>query len=169
MNRESVIIKTVTITAPAQIKLFQIKIPREIDNIIGIELGLHWTQGFFPFGGGGGAGSVGWKLPMQIKASPVVGDIKLQSFEQPNIFYAGELALDRNIDYGDFSSRHLKPKVFTHQLEACEDEVKVSGSTTLIQGVFKDKLHIYGLTEYRYTAKIYVWTQTKETINSVNT
>lgn len=158
MNRESVIIQTLDITSPAQVKFFQIKVPREVDHIVGIELGMNWTAEY-PLPGNGGND---WHLPLTMRSNLVAGDLKLQSYEQANIFYAGELCLNRNMDYGDFTSQWLVPRPYTHQLESFEEEIRVPGRTTLIQGVYRDTLHTYGLAGYKYTAKIYVWTQSKE-------
>ena len=159
MNRESVIIKTLDIKTPAQVCLFQIKIPREVENIIGVEMGLSWTSGYFSPGGGGGAQ---WRLPMTVKSNIVVGELKLQSFEKANVFYSGELSIGRNLDFADFTYKWFTPRPYTHQQEAQEEPVKVPGSTTLINGVFKDTLYTYGLFEYNYTVKIYIWTECKE-------
>lgn len=159
MNRESVIIKTLDIKTPAQASLFQIRIPREVEHIIGVEMGLNWISAYPSMEGGGGPQ---WRLPMLVKSNLVVGELKLQSFEKANVFYSGELAIPRNLDYGDFTYKWFTPRPYTHQLEAHEEPVMVPGSTTLINGVFKDTLYSYGMMEYHYTVKIYVWTQSKE-------
>ena len=160
MNRESVIIKTLEIKNPTQVCMFQIRIPREVENIVGVEMGMNWTRSY---PSQNDDTDRDWKLPLTMNTTAVVGELKLQSFEKSNMFYSGELALDRSMDFGDFTYNWFKPYPYTHQFSAFEDSIAVPGTTTLINGVFKDTLYIYGLLEYQYTVKIYIWLQSKET------
>ncbi|MGZ4065028.1 MAG: hypothetical protein ACXVP0_18770 [Bacteroidia bacterium] len=163
MNNESVIITTLTIDKPQQTKLFQVRVSREVKNIIGVEMGLTWLAGTYP----ATLQSAGpWTLPLGFTRNLCVGEVKLQSYEQSNIFYTGELLMNRNNDNADFSSRFFTPQAYTHQMRAHEDDVLVNGRTTLIQGVYRDKLFNSIEGNYRYTVKLYLWTEAKEaTVN----
>lgn len=160
MKRETAIVTTFIVERPKQVKLFQVRIPRETENIIGIELGLNWTEGY-PAGGFGGGGG-GWTLPVSLRRNISIGEMKLQSYEKANVFYTGELTLNQNIDNADFTSRFFDPKVYTHQTSAHEVDVKVSGSTTIIQGVFRDRLSdTLPEAAYKYKVTLCLWTSAK--------
>lgn len=163
MKREGVIITPIVIERQKQIKLFQIKIPREAKNIIGIEMGLRWQEGA-PVPPAPPAGEI---LPMLQRRNRTVGELKLQSYGKANIFFTGELALNYNTDFADFTSRWFVPKEYTHQTQTHEYEAKVSGETTLIQGVYRDKLSEHQEGNYKYTVYVYVWMEAKEDLNNL--
>jgi hypothetical protein len=158
MKREGVIVTTFTIERQKQVKLFQIKIPREAQNIVGVEMGLKWISGvpavpeILPL----------WNLPMTIKRNLNIGELKLQSYEKANIFYTGELVINQNGDTADFTSEYFSPKAYTHQGVSHEDEVQVNGNTTLIQGAFRDKLSEQQEGNYAYKVYVYLWVAVKE-------
>ena|SRR6218665_399215 len=162
MKREGAIITTLLIDKPGQTKLFQVKIPRETKNIIGVELGFIWL------GGANHAipGHSEW-TPFVKDRNTLIGDIKLQSYEKANIFYAGELMLNRNIDFSDFTGRFFNPELYTHQSYAHEEEVKVSGETTLIQGAYRDKLNDTLSVPYSYKVNLCLWVEAKEDLNTL--
>lgn len=162
MKREGAIITTLLIDRPGQTKLFQVKIPREVKNIIGIELGFVWLEGARSVMHGSGD----WQLFKQ-KRNILIGDVKLQSYEKANIFYAGELMLNRNSDFADFTSQFFNPQLYTHQTHAHEDEVKVSGDTTLIQGAYRDKLNNALSGTYSYKVNLCLWMEAKEDLNTI--
>jgi hypothetical protein len=162
MMRESVIITPFLIERAKQVKLFQIKIPREAKNIIGIEMGVKFQEGApVP-----PAPPVDWVLPMLQKRNRCVGELKLQSYEKANIFYTGELTMNYNMDQADFTSKWFVPKVYTHQAESHESDVSVSGTTTIIQGVFRDKLSESQEAAYKYTVYVYLWLESKDNENT---
>jgi hypothetical protein len=161
VKRETAITTTFIIERPRQIKLFQVRIPREVENIIGVEMGLNWTEGF-PAGGFGGGHGMGWSLPLTLNRNISIGDLKLQSYEKANVFYSGELTLNQNVDNADFTSQFFQPQPYTHQAHAHEVDVKVSGSTTIIQGVFRDKLaDTLPEAVYKYKVTLCLWTAAK--------
>ncbi len=158
MKKEGVIVSTFTIQRPRQVELFQVNIPREAANIIGIELGCRWISGAIP----PLPVAPSNPLPVAINRNLVIGEVQLQSYEVANQFYSGELTLNRNHNYADFSNVGFAPKPYTHQQKAHEDEVMVNGNTTIIKGAYRDKAadHVEG--SYQYQVKIYVWAETFE-------
>ena len=153
MKRESAIITNFLIERPKQIKLFQLKIPREAENIIGIEMGLTWLNGILP----AIVPPLEWTLPMTMNRNIVLGEVKLQSYEKANVFYTQELVLNQNLAPADFTSKYFVPKAYTHQNQSNEDQVQVSGTTTILQGVYKDALAEQIVGSYRYIVRVYVW------------
>jgi hypothetical protein len=146
-----------------QVKLFQVKIPREAKNIIGVEMGFRWMSGVMPSPvpvTGFPPALVG-SMPVIIRRNQIVGELKLQSYEKANVFYTGELAIDQNSDNCDITSEKFIPRVYTHQLESQEDQVIVNGNATLIRGAFRDKL-LNAAGSFQYKVFIYLWVEAKE-------
>ncbi len=92
------------------------------------------------------------------KRNTLIGELKLQSCEEANIFYAGQLQLDNNIGYGDFSqTRFWRVTPFTHQTQQFEDIVTVDADSTIIQGYYKDYLGAQSKLDVNYQVSVYVW------------
>ena len=95
-----------------------------------------------------------------LKRSILYGELKLQSCEEANIFYAGEIRNDENIDRGDFSANVFwNPKEYSHQNRSLEEEISVKGDTTIVQGVFVDKVSEAFDVDGDYVVKVYVWVE----------
>ncbi len=164
MKRERLVIETFVIDKPKQVKIFEVRIPREVQHIIGVELGFNLTEGIIHEDPAGGIGSgTAWQIPLQIKRSICVGELRLQSFSKANLFYAGEIKLDKNIDNGNFTSEFFPPKVYTHQTQTSEVKIKLTCKNRLIRGIYRDKL-TDGITgTYKYKVMLYLWVLKKET------
>lgn len=157
MNKEVVIIKSLLIDQPQQVKVFDIKIPRQAKNIIGVEMGMTWQLGELPthpvYNSRDGF--------MKIYPNVLIGELKLQSYERSNIFYSQELKLHHNFIHTDFSSLKFSPQPFTHQTHSHEDPISVDGNITITQGIYKDQLQLR--MPYKYIVTIYIWIENKET------
>jgi hypothetical protein len=170
MKREGVIISSFTIERPNQIQLFQVRIPREAKNIIGVEMGMRWLNGAFPTpipSSPAPPATPAWPplfpvggTPFLFKRNQLVGELKLQSYEKANIFYTTELLIDQNIGINNFTSSFFPAKVYSHQTVMNEEVVNVGGDTTLVQGVFRNKFDIVGA--FQYKVFVYVWVEAKE-------
>mgnify|MGYP001611593418 CR=1 FL=1 len=172
MIQEQVIITPILITKAGQVKHFQIKLPKTAKRIIGIELGgrlipvpktdgtnpkttnevtVTQPQATIPAGN---------DRPTAFKRNAVAGELKLQSCEEANIFYAGHLQSDNNMGYGDFSQNAFwKVNPFTHQGMSFEEVVIVDAESTMIQGVYKDRLGEQQETNINYLLNVYLWYQ----------
>ncbi len=158
MKREGVIISSFLIERQKQVKLFQVRIPREAENIVGVEMGLLWLEGLLPVP----PPSPVWSLPMSVQRNLVLGELKLQSYEKANMFYSADLCMNNNVNFADFSTGSFPAKEYSHGYAWHEDPVMVNGNTTLLQGVYRDKLSDYQSSTYRYIVKVYVWIAAKE-------
>ena len=95
------------------------------------------------------------------KRNTVIGELKLQSCEEANIFYATQVQTDENLAAGDYSQAGLwKANPFTHQNKAEEDVVVVDGDSTIVQGIFKDQIGEMNQAEVEYMVNVYVWVET---------
>lgn len=98
-----------------------------------------------------------------IKRNEFVGELKLQSCEQANIFYSEHIQNDTRIGEGDYSEKALwKPAVFSHQNKTEEDIVVVDGESTIIQGHFKDRIGEMNQQNYEYVITVYVWVEVED-------
>jgi hypothetical protein len=160
MMREQVISTSLSIQKAGQAKHFQIKLPKNTKHIIGIELGGRWlaptknTSVIPPkeiikvrFAESG----------LKFKRDLLIGELKLQSCEEANIFYSGHLQIDNNAAYCDFSGNtYWTATAFTHQSSSFEERVVVDGRSTILHGIYKDR---YGENNpaVNYLLNVYVW------------
>ncbi len=180
MIREQVVVTSIRITKPGQVKHFQVKLPKNTTRIIGVELGgrslaLSNDDGTLPHATEAVKMELVKAVPFEVtaevksplfKRSLLVGEIKLQSCEEANIFYAADLQGDNNIGYGDFSQNlSWTPTAFTHQTQAFEERVIVDGNSTIIQGVYKDRYSEQTKLTPNYIVNLYVWTEKQEPEN----
>lgn len=156
MPKETVISTNLYIESNDQVCHFQLKVPRGVGRIIGVETGILFQSGeiprppVLPF----------WKLPLTYTRKFVLGDLKLQTLESANIFYCKEVCLDPNINHGDFTSQFFDPKAYTHQKQSHEDLINLDGHVTILQGLYKNTLSLP--TPYAYTVNVYVWLEAEE-------
>lgn len=154
MNKEVVIIKHFIIDKPSQVVVFDIKLPRQTKQIIGIELGMQWLLGRHPI-----QPSFSSNNFLKMQRSSRIGELKLQSYERSTVFYACDLSLNQNINYGELAGKQFQPTTSTHQLHSLEDPINVGGEITLVQGIYKDQVQLN--TPYRYRVNVYVWLENK--------
>lgn len=179
MMQEQVVITPITITKAGQIKHFQIKLPKTAKRIIGVEIGGRLltnskVNGIAPIASAEIAVRATEVMveatpviaelmpiverPTAFKRNTLIGELKLQSCEEANIFYAGHLQTDNNLGYGDFSqNRFWKINPFTHQAMAFEETVIVDADSTIIQGVYKDHIGKQRKQDVNYLVNVYVW------------
>jgi len=132
MRNEKVIVTPLRIIAAGQICHFQVKIPRDAKRIIGIETGLLYS-------------------PPQVEAPPGIfqftqdtflGDVRLQSCEDTNIFFAEDIYFrDNNLGFGDFAAAlsHLPRLPETYSYKREEFVINTAGTTTIIKGIYRDR------------------------------
>jgi len=168
MKRESVVIESFVISKPKQVKIFEVRIPREVEQIIGVELGFNFLEGKIGGDSSPSAGSVGGDghsrlvFPLDVKRNVCAGELRLQCYSKANLFYASELTFDRNLDYADFSAPFFQPNVYTHQGHAFETEVKLTPKHRTIRGIYRDKLADFLKGSFKYKVNLYLWTEKSE-------
>lgn len=167
MKRECVVIKSFQIEKHKQTKIFEVRLPRGLENIIGVELGFSLTEGSLPESASvlapvGSGSDDRFLVPLNIRRNLCVGELRLQNISKANLFYAGEISIDRNIDNADFTSQFFAPKVFTHQAHALETEVKINAKNRVIRGIYRDKFYEHVHEAYKYTVSVYIWTTKKD-------
>ena len=99
-----------------------------------------------------------------------VAELKLQSCEKANVFYATDITLDANIPQGDYSLEgRWQGAEFTHKRKSEEEEIGVNGKSTIIQGVVKDKIGLLLNINFEYVVNVYVWIEVEDKIECLET
>jgi hypothetical protein len=188
MLREKVIITKLPISQPGQIQHFQVKIPRDAKRIIGIEVSAQYMN-MQTAGGPQPIIGIGFNAPSHysymslerkamgrniftITPDLFLGDVRLQSCEDTNVFFAEDVYYtDENLGFGDFSIRtpRFRPSTETHGYKRHECVVNTNGETTILKGIYRDRqkgaqANVNSLTGqifFQYTANIYVWYELK--------
>jgi hypothetical protein len=167
--KEKVLIQEVSVTKKGEVKIFRIKLPSDAKTIIGIEktiLDLPPLELSGSRGSGDGIGpSAGYVIPwLQFQPNFLIGDLRLQSLKNANIFYAGEVRdNDYNVGYWNFSlTISFGAAPWTHGYRREEEVVKVNECCGEIRGIFRDRLGAKYNTDIPYTVKIYLWYTSEE-------
>lgn len=169
--REQVIIQTINIIKRGQQTFFQVKLPRDVHKIIGIETGLNVLNvpGYF---------IPAQELSMLVRRNNMMGVIQLRAIGKPDIFYSKEIfEKDINIGAGEIktipSPVMMEKKVdqpdgnsfdyfthWTHGSKREEDPLSVCGCT-VINGQYKDAIGEYFQTDVNYKVILYIWIERK--------
>ena len=185
MFREKVIITKLPITQAGQIQHFQVKIPRDASRIIGMEVSAQYMN--IQTAQGQQVKAINYKRASQytyrtldraakgdifrITPDLFLGDVRLQSCEDTNIFFAEDIYFaDENLAFGDFSATNPRffPASPTHGYKHYECVVNTRGETTILKGIYRDRQNqqsgantLRGPVFFQYVASIYVWYETK--------
>ena len=181
MMKEQVIITKVNIKLQGERKHFQIKLPKDTKYIIGVEYGGRLlTKSDGPVVKPAPkeapkveaiqdvhvhleATSSGKESRTLFKRNQLIGELKLQSCEEANWFYATDVfANDANLDYADFSKSGFPINDFTHGNKKTEEIVKVDAESTIIQGWYLDALGKSQKMDIQYEVTVYVWINVEE-------
>ena len=175
MMKEQVIITKVGIKRQGERKHFQIKLPKNTKFIVGIEYGerlLYKTDA-------GVKEIIPTPIPPEpmikfaavplestktfFKRNQLIGELKLQSCEEANWFYAVDVySSDANLGLGDFSQSGFPVKDYTHGNKRTEEMVKVDADSTIVQGWFLDAIGKSLKVDISYEVKVYVWINVEE-------
>ncbi len=184
MMREGVIIKTISIKRQGERKHFQFRLPKDTKFIIGVEYGgrlISRTEGTIEAPAPKAEAKTDAKLieaihstvesaavrddkPKAIfKRNQLIGELKLQSCEEANWFYAADVFVnDANLNWGDFSQTGFPVNDFTHGNKRTEEIVKVDAESTIINGWYLDALGKSQKLDINYEIKVYVWINVEE-------
>lgn len=160
--KEKVIIHAVRITRKGELQHFQVRIPRDAARIIGVETGVRiastldqeWVKLVY--------GSLQWDTTaFGFYKSMLIGDLRLQSCEKANLFYASDIyERDINLGIGDWTDKQFAVREVTHGRKREEVRAEANGDTTILQGTFRDKIGEHLNMHLLYEVRIYVWYET---------
>lgn len=187
MFREKVIVTKLPVTQAGQIVHFQVKIPRDAARIIGMEVDAQYMNMQLAQAAAKLARAVTYPMASQrtyaalerkgtgriftITPDLLLGNVRLQSCEGTNIFYAEDIYFtDENIAFGDFTARtpNFFPNATTHGYKREECVVNTNGESTILKGVYRDRQSTSAQASaiqqgvfFQYVAGIYVWYEIK--------
>lgn len=155
MTKRQIIATTLSISGQGELKHFQVKIPFSAALIIGVETGVRAKaiiENPRP--------PVKRAMERKEMENPfsneiLVGELKLQSCEKANIFYAKEIKV-LNEDAG-FKIGSFRENSWTHGMKKELDEVAVDGNTTIISGIYRDRVGEQMKKDIQYEVNVYLW------------
>jgi hypothetical protein len=158
-----VIVSTLSVTKPREIKNFQIALPCDAGRIIGVEWGA--IRSFYAVTGNYTDPEL-WGFPnmndplFQVKPNKVIGEISMQTLGPENVFFRGEIKdKDSNIFWADFSNPVINQfKEWTHRRRMEEMEINVDNNT-IVEVCYKDRLGIINAVFALYTVHLYLWVE----------
>ena len=189
MIKRRIIATKISITKQGEIKFFQVKIPFDAKVIKGIETAMRLKTfpappvpvvGFpidNPYGNivaFNGSSSQGQAVngfpvfgtdfgvsppPIIATRNSLVGELKLQSSDDSNVFYATNV-YDPTVkeDFDKVSSVDIITKnAWTHGYKRELEEVLVDGNATVLAGLYKDKLGEMLKANVSYDVFLYIW------------
>ena len=153
---ENVIIHTLFITREAELQHFQMVLPSDVAEIIGVETAIANVR---PLND--------WQTVQperfQFIRNELFGELRLQVCNKANWFYATEIVeQDNHLNYADYTNTNFwQPKDWTHHYEKYVEEISVAIESQLLLGVFKEKWMEQHHEQLTYEVKIYLWYKTK--------
>jgi len=160
MPVEHVISKRITISRKGQIHYFLMNLPENTLEVIGVETS-YISQVNFLYENPAVVPLDANLLPYN--RSLLVGELRLQSMEKANVFYARHIQSDGNTSFGDYSVKPgFTPADWTHFGEREPEPVSVPGGSTVIRGMYTDQLGNYMGTNPAYSLSIYLWLRMAE-------
>ncbi len=140
------------ITKPSEIYHFQIKLPRNVKRVLAIDYDVFMKDGLI--------------IEDEVVLNPSLGRIKLQSMEGSHVFYSDWInALDFQQSINVESTYPFKADTWQYKTEP--KKVRVQSKTTIIKGIYEDRLIKILNKPFTYQIKIDIWFQTQEESNGV--
>jgi len=155
------VLEHIEITRQGEIRYFEIKLPRNVSEIIRVGHSVQViTPNAFRFFPGG------MQRPprMPIVTNLLIADLKLRSQEKAGTFYSKNVYLDeRNIALLDFTSTRFKTPLeaslgnYLPQLL----KINVSGKTTIVRGMLQDRWGTTVNANLNYKVLVYLLVKIK--------
>jgi hypothetical protein len=170
---EQVIVQKIDISLQGELQSFQVRIPRKIKKIIGVETGLRIVEVLPTYTQQGNFERFG------IRRNRMMGELKLQSLDNCNFFYTKEVFdEDRSIDndaieifdspkrrspFPEFMPLEVPEWMplfsWTHGYRLEEDPVLI-GENAVISGTYKDFIGRDYKINPVYKVMLYIWCST---------
>ena len=184
MKKNRCIVQIISITRQGEVKHFQVRIPSDAKYLVGIETAVR-LKGIQNFGANpiispSPNGNVSPPLVNPFSnfnnapfsdavpfRSSLVGELKLQSCEEANVFYATNVTdptAQENFDKIPTPSAIIE-NVWTHGYKRELEKILVDGNTTVLSGLYKDKLGLSQKRDTSYDVFLYVWYKLKTKTN----
>lgn len=175
MKKQRCIVKIINISRKGEVRHFQVKVPENAKVITGIETAVRMKGLISISNNSFVVPNIGYGMenPPVSDFSPnpfgsdlaipvmrsLVGELKLQSCEEANVFYATDItdpSAPENLDRIPTPSAFIE-NVWTHGYKRELEEVLVDGNTTVLAGLYRDKLGAMQNRDASYDVFLYVW------------
>lgn len=154
---EELIIHTVNIVRQAQLKHFEIPLPRNSEFITGLWYKIRLLDT------AGDAVVIERKGRSTYNPPIIVGELSLISNQQEGVFYFGNLILDKvNVGYLDFTNGVFPVKPYNRSPIRKPLSVKITGDTISVNGHILDNWGVLSGRNVRYEVDIYLFVKLKE-------
>lgn len=190
MNRARLIVETLVIQKQGEVNFFDIRLPKNVKRIIGIEADVFVITPYtLPTNGGSGTplvqqpfddptqpyptGSVfeinrtpflKWKPGV----NPVIGKLKIQSLDRMGLFFETWVALllpDGGIP--DMSFGLFPKSPYTVNQNRAPKKIDYFCEYRTVQGMYEDHFGKGLNQDMNYLVKVFMWVETNETTNGV--
>jgi hypothetical protein len=157
---EEIIIHTVDIRRQAELKHFEIPLPRNCECITGLWYKIRLiTTG----------GEVVTTLRGRSTYNPevMIGELSLISNQQEGVFYFGNLILDKmNVGFLDYTNGFFPAATYNRTFYRKPLDVKVMGDTASVNGHILDNWGVLSGRNVQYEVDIYLFVKLKEKTKS---
>ncbi len=147
--QQEVVVLTIPVTQQGQMEYFQIKLPHNLQRIVGIEYGMLPDQG-------------STALPVtnidpyfQLRANEWFGRLTMSIPTCGGIFYQWDLYKDKNIHFTEaIGFKYWEPAIWTHSRKRHEVEIEV-GKASFVEGLYCNTRP----DSANYFVHIYLWVE----------
>lgn len=185
MSRARLIVKQITIQKRGEVNFFQIRLPKNVVRITGIETDVIMLSaieadpsGSTHSGGSGGVRPDGTTGGVEVNrrpfmlwrstSNPAVGKLKLQSMDRSNIFFETWVPfVFLNASMPDMSCGIFPKSPYSLIMKSEPRTTGIPCNSNILYGFFTDDIGIRRNADTRYTVKVFVWVQTTEANNGV--
>ena len=155
---EELIIHTVSIARQAQLKHFEIPLPRNCKSITGL-----WYKIRLLDNAARGGVVTQMKGRSTYKPSVAVGELSLISNQEEGVFYFGNLILEKvNVGFLDYTAGVFPIKPYSHAPARKPLDVIINGDTASVNGHILDNWGVLSGRNVRYEVDIYLFVKLKD-------
>lgn len=177
--RARVIIKEITISKQGEVQFFQIRLPKNVTRIIGVDTDIILISAIASQADGSIRPDKGSGIPLAevtktpflkwtAKSSPTMGKLKLQSLDRHNIFFETSLSfIYLNSSMPEMRYGYFPNSPYSLNRNAYPKPVDVPVSNTTVNGLFTDSIGARMQSDIAYRVKIFLWIETNEASNGV--
>jgi hypothetical protein len=177
MNRARVIVKEISIQKKGEVHFFQIKFPKNVTRIRGIEFDAFMISPIET-----GAGSSDPALPPGVISepnrtpflkwtpigNPILGKLKLQSLNRNNIFYETWIPfIFYNGGIPDMSFGMFPKSPYSLNTYSKPKSINLECTNAMVNGMFIDRIGKRQNADLNYRIKVFVWIETTEDAKGV--
>jgi hypothetical protein len=173
MNRARVIVKEISIQKKGEVHFFQIRLPKNVIRIRGIEYDAFMLSALpvapvEPHDPVNPDGTVSEPqrttfLKWTSYINPILGKLKLQNLDRSNIFFDHWIAFQHYASgMPDMSFGLFQKNPYTLNQNPIPKNINLQCSNHLVNGMYEDNIGLRQNADLSYKVKVFVWIETAE-------